>query len=166
MARAEESGLESDSVDLLTVAQSLHWFDLKRFYAEVERVLHPNGVLAVWTYGVPRMNDVKLDRVLQGYYRETVGEYWPPERKHVEDGYRSIEFPFTEIPGPSLSMRESWTQQQFLGYLRSWSATARYVDARGDDPVDALSEQLAPVWGDPQRARAVSWPLSLRLGRR
>jgi ubiquinone/menaquinone biosynthesis C-methylase UbiE len=166
VAHAEESGLETNSVDLVTVAQSLHWFDRPQFYAEVQRVLHPNGVLAVWTYGMPRLNDVNLDRILQTYYRDTVGDYWPPERRYVDDGYRSLEFPFTEIPGPSLSMRENWTRQQFLGYLRSWSATARYVDARGDDPVVPVSEQLAPIWGDPQRARAVSWPLSLRLGRK
>jgi SAM-dependent methyltransferase len=165
VARAEESGLESDSVDLVTVAQSLHWFDLPQFYAEVERVLHANGVLAVWTYGLPRLNDVNLDRVLQKYYWETVANYWPPERRYVDDGYRTLEFPFAEISGPSLSMRENWSQAQFLGYLRSWSATARYVDAHGEDPVVPLSELLAPRWGDAQRARAVSWPLSLRLGR-
>jgi ubiquinone/menaquinone biosynthesis C-methylase UbiE len=51
VARAEESGIESQSVDLVTVAQALHWFDLDPFYGEVQRVLKPSGVLAVWTYG-------------------------------------------------------------------------------------------------------------------
>jgi SAM-dependent methyltransferase len=166
VARAEDCGLDSDSVDLVTVAQSLHWFDRPQFYAEVERVLHEKGVLAVWTYGVPRLNESPLDRLLQEFYGETVGPYWPPERRHVEDGYRSIEFPFEEIASPSLSMREQWTLPQFLGYLRSWSATARYVDAHGEDPVAALVESLTPLWGDPQRSRGISWPMSLRLGRK
>jgi SAM-dependent methyltransferase len=166
VAPAEASGLECDSVDLVTVAQSLHWFDLPQFYAEVKRVLHPGGVLAVWTYGVPRLNEPSLDRLVQSYYADTVGEYWPPERRHVEDGYRSLDFPFAELASPSLSMREDWTQAQFLGYLRSWSATARYVDARGADPVAELEAVMSPVWGDPQRARTVSWPLSLRVGRK
>jgi SAM-dependent methyltransferase len=166
VARAEDSGLESDSLDLVTVAQSLHWFDRPQFYAEVKRVLHVRGVLAVWTYAVPRLNDPNLDRLLQTYYWDTVGQYWPPERRDVESGYRSIEFPFVEIASPSLSMLENWTQAQFLGYLRSWSATARYVDARGEDPVVPLEAQLSPVWGDSQRTRTVSWPLSLRVGRK
>jgi SAM-dependent methyltransferase len=166
VARAEQSGLENVSLDLVTVAQSLHWFDLPLFYAECERVLRPDGVLAVWTYGVPRLNDANLDRVLQTYYWQTVGTYWPPERRHVEDGYRSLPFPFKEVAGPSLSMRENWTLAQFLGYLRSWSATGRYVDAHGTDPVAALNDELGPPWGEAQRARAVSWPLSLRLGRK
>jgi ubiquinone/menaquinone biosynthesis C-methylase UbiE len=166
VARAEESGLESDSVDLVTVAQSLHWFDLPQFYAEVQRVLHPGGVLAVWTYGVPRLNEPNLDRLLQTYYWDTVGQYWPPERRDVENGYRSLAFPFREIASPSLSMLESWTQAQFLGYVRSWSATARYVDARGEDPVVTLERQVSPLWGETQRTRTVSWPLSLRVGRK
>jgi hypothetical protein len=123
-------------------------------------------VLAVWTYAVPRLNDANIDRLLQTYYWDTVGEFWPPERRHVEDGYRSLEFPFPEFKSPSLSMLENWTQTQFLGYLRSWSATARYVDARGADPVEALEIQLSPFWGDAQRTRTVSWPMSLRVGRR
>jgi ubiquinone/menaquinone biosynthesis C-methylase UbiE len=164
VARAEDSGLENGSVDCVTVAQSLHWFDRPLFYAEAERVLRPAGVLAVWTYAVPRLNDGNLDKLLQTYYWETVGEFWPPERRHVEDGYRSMEFPFPEMKSPSLSMRESWTLARFLGYLRSWSATARYADAHGEDPVAELEARITPAWGEPERQRTVSWPLSLRVG--
>jgi ubiquinone/menaquinone biosynthesis C-methylase UbiE len=163
VSRAEASGIETGSIDVVTVAQSLHWFDRPAFYEEARRVLRPKGVLAVWTYGIPRLNDVNLDRVMQAFYWETVGPYWPPERRYVEDGYRSIDFPFTELPAPSLSMREQWTLPQFLGYLRSWSSVGRFVDDRGADPVEQAEEQFTPHWGS--RARAVSWPLSLRLGR-
>jgi SAM-dependent methyltransferase len=163
VAPAEHSGLEAGSMDVVTVAQALHWFDRTAFYAEARRVLRPEGLLAVWTYGVPRLNDSNLDRAMQKFYWETVGPFWAPERRYVEDGYRSIDFPFTEFAGPSLSMREQWTLPQFLGYLRSWSAVGQYVDARGEDPVAFVEPEFAPYWG--ARARAVSWPLSLRLGR-
>ncbi|CAF1293091.1 unnamed protein product [Rotaria sp. Silwood1] len=44
--------LESNSVDIITVATSLHWLNLKVFVEEVKRVLKPNiGVFAIWTYG-------------------------------------------------------------------------------------------------------------------
>jgi SAM-dependent methyltransferase len=163
VARAEKSGLDAASLDVITVAQALHWFERPAFYAEARRVLKPEGVLAVWTYGIPRLNDVNLDRAMQTFYWETVGNFWPPERRYVEDGYRSIDFPFTEVTAPSLSMRENWTLPQFLGYLRSWSSVGRYVDAHGEDPVVQVEELFAPTWGS--RARDVSWPLSLRLGR-
>ncbi|MEJ1964446.1 MAG: class I SAM-dependent methyltransferase [Gammaproteobacteria bacterium] len=163
VARAEASGIEAGTMDVITVAQGLHWFDRPAFYTEARRVLRPAGLLAVWTYGIPRLNDANLDRVMQAFYWETVGPYWPPERRYVEDGYRSIDFPFAEIPAPSLSMRETWTLPQFLGYLRSWSSVGRYVDDKGEDPVVQADELFTPHWGS--RARAVSWPLSLRLGR-
>lgn len=163
VAKAESSGIPDALLDLITVAQALHWFDRPAFYTEARRVLKPQGVIAVWTYGIPRLNDGNLDRIMQTFYWETVGPFWTPERRYVEDGYRSIDFPFNEISAPSLSMRESWTMPQFLGYLRSWSSVGRYVDARGEDPVVMVQEQFAPYWGS--RTRDVSWPLSLRLGR-
>lgn len=165
VAPADASGLAPASVDLITVAQALHWFDLAAFYAEVRRVLCPDGVLAVWSYGVLTVEGAEADRLVQQFYHDTVGPYWPPERAHVENGYRSLAFPFEEIDAPPFAMEAVWTLPQLLGYFRSWSATGRYIAANGHDPVTALAEQLAPRWGEPGRGRLVTWPLALRVGR-
>lgn len=165
VAPAEESGLADASVDLLTVAQALHWFDLERFYAEARRVLNPAGVVAVWTYGVLLLADPRINECVQIFYRDTVGPYWPPERRHVENGYRELPFPFPEIAAPPLQMETSWDLAQLLGYFRSWSASGRYHAAHGSDPVAALAQELAPLWGDPEQRRTIAWPLSLRVGR-
>jgi len=164
VAPAEASGLPDNSVDLITVAQALHWFDLDGFYAEVNRVLKSSGVLAVWTYGVLSVEGAPVNALVQHFYRETVGPYWPAERIHVETGYRSLPFPFNEIAPPQLSMEELWALPQLLGYFRSWSATGRFIVSNGFDPVDVLAQQLVPVWGDPQTKRLVTWPLLLRIG--
>jgi len=166
VAPAEASGLGDASVDLITVAQALHWFDLDRFYAEARRVLKPAGVLAAWTYGVLILEDPQINERVQIFYRDTVGPYWPPERHHVETGYRDLPFPFPEIAAPPLQMETSWDLTQLLGYFRSWSATGRYVAERGSDPVLALADELVPLWGDPARRRTIAWPLSLRVGRK
>jgi ubiquinone/menaquinone biosynthesis C-methylase UbiE len=50
VAPAENSGIKSETLDLIMIAQALHWFDLDRFYAEARRVLKPNGVLAASAY--------------------------------------------------------------------------------------------------------------------
>jgi len=165
VATAESSGLLSESVDLITVAQALHWFDLPGFYAEVRRVLRPNGVLAVWTYGVLTVEGDGVDAIVVNFYHNTVGPYWPFERAHVENGYRSLPFPFTEIAAPPFAMEAFWTLPQLLGYIRSWSATGRFAAEHGRDPVVALEQQLPPLWGDLQQRRQVTWPLSLRVGR-
>src|SRR5690349_19273332 len=116
VARAEQCGLPDASVSLVTVAQALHWFDRKLFFAEVERVLTRGGVLATWAYGIDEVEGDAVNQIVQDYYFNVVGPYWPPERKLVEEGYRSIEFPFLEIKPPAFRMEVSWTLAQLLGY--------------------------------------------------
>lgn len=165
VARAERSGLPEASVDLVTVAQALHWFDIPAFFAEAGRVLVPGGVVAVWCYGMQRVGDDAVDRVLSRFYADTVGPFWPPERRLVETEYRTLAFPFDELRPPRFEMAAAWPLPDLLAYIRTWSATARYADAHGHDPVVALAEELAPLWGPSRNARTVRWPLSLRVGR-
>jgi ubiquinone/menaquinone biosynthesis C-methylase UbiE len=165
VAPAERSGIASDSVDLVAVAQALHWFDQVAFYAEVQRVLRADGVLAVWSYGVIHVDEAALDSLLQHFYAHTVGPFWPAERRLVEEGYRSIPFPFARLPTPALAMQEQWSLPQLLGYVRSWSATGRYVTQHNTDPVVQLQEQLEALWGGETTKRMVSWPLTLLFGR-
>ena len=165
VAPAEASGLSAGTVDLVTVAQALHWFDLDRFYAEVRRVLKPGGVLAVWSYGVLAVAGAAVDERVQTFYRDIVGPYWPPERQLVESGYRTLPFPFAELEAPAFHMETSWSLSELLGYVRSWSATGRFGVERGYDPVTALADELAPLWGAPLEPRIVTWPLALRVGR-
>ncbi len=166
VAPAENSGLPAESVDLVTVAQALHWFDLTAFYAEARRVLRPNGVLSVWSYGIHTVDEPRIQALLYEYYSETVGEYWPPERKIVEAGYHSLAFPFVELKPPSFAMSEPWTLAQLLGYLRSWSATSRYVQKNRVDPVTPLGNSLELLWGGADSTRLVQWPVTMRVGRK
>ena len=165
VAVAEESGLADASVGLITVAQALHWFDLDRFYAEVQRVLRPGGVLAAWAYGINQIEGEPLNQLIQDFYTNIVGPYWPPERRLVEQGYRTMAFPFTELAPPSFRMEARWTLDELLGYFSTWSATNRYIKATGRNPLEPLAEACARHWGDPKASRLVMWPLSLRIGR-
>jgi SAM-dependent methyltransferase len=165
VATAERSGLDPGTADLVVVAQALHWLDLEPFYREVARVLVPGGVLAVWTYGTQFLDDPGIDPLLQRFYTDVVGPYWPGERRHVESGYRNLPFPFPELEPPCFAMEEQWSLSQLLGYLRTWSATQRFRESQGHDPVDQLSQEIEPLWGGPSQLRTVRWPLSLRLGR-
>lgn len=162
---AAEAPTHADaSIDLVCVAQALHWFDLERFYTGVRRVLRPDGVIAVWTYGLSRVAP-DVDRVFLQLYTEILEPYWPPERRHVENAYADLAFPFTPIDAPQFAMQCDWTLAQYLAYLRTWSATQRYLRERGADPVDRIADAMAQAWGDPSVARGVRWPLGLRVGR-
>jgi SAM-dependent methyltransferase len=165
VAPADASGLPDESADVVTVAQALHWFDRVAFYAEARRVLVPHGLLAVWTYGDPMLDDPALDAMLHRFNKVTVGGYWPPERGLLDDGYRSLDFPFREIDAPSFTLEREWTLAELAGYLRSWSATARFVERQGRDPVDDIERELGAHWPADIR-RTVRWPLSMRAGHR
>ena len=165
VALAHDSGLPDASADLVTVAQALHWFDLEPFYQEARRVLKPGGMIAAWSYGMIALEGDAANQVLQHFYHQVIGPYWPAERHHVETGYRELAFPFERLPTPDFVMKVNWTLPHLLGYLRSWSACARYREAHNADPVEALSARLEPYWKDPNEMRQVSWPLTLLVGR-
>lgn len=162
---AEHCTLRSHTVDLVTAAQSFHWFNQERFCAEAARVLRPGGLCAVWCYGITRVSRA-VDEVFHVLYEERLGPFWPPERRHVEDGYRHLPFHFEALPEiPRLEMRLEWTLAQYLAYLRSWSASQRCLKETGRDAVAELEADFTAAWGDPAQAREVDWPLSLRAGR-
>ncbi len=160
---AERSTLADASASLVTVAQALHWFDFAPFYAEVRRVLKPGGGFAAWSYAACVV-DAAVDKVIDRLYVDLTGPYWPPERVHVESGYRTLPFPFAEQAAPSLPMIAHWNVEQLLAYLRSWSATQRYIKAHGDDPVGIVEADLRAAWGAPAHVRAVQWTFHLRAG--
>lgn len=164
VGRAEESALREASVDLVTVAQAIHWFDLDRFYREVERVAKPGAVLAAWCYDLVRITP-GVDRCVDRFYTEVVGPHWPKERAHVESHYRELPFPFEEVAPPRCTMRARWNLGGLLGYVETWSALKAYREARRVDPLPDLAARVAAAWGDSQRRRGVVWPLYFRIGR-
>lgn len=164
VAPAEASGLPDRSADLVAVAQALHWFDLPQFHAEVRRVLKPGGVIAAWGYNRLLVDQPEVQRSVDRFYEETIGGYWPPERVHVENGYRDLDFPFPRITAPRFSLHKDWTREHLLGYLRSWSAVGRFKAANGYDPVDALEGEIAAHWPEGKTVR-VAWPLFMLAGR-
>lgn len=147
---------------LVAAAQAAHWFDFDRFHAECRRVLMPGGVLAAWTYEKFRV-DGEVDAVVDRFYADVVGRYWPPERRYVEEGYRTLPFPWRELPVPSFELETEWTLSQVLGYLGTWSAVRRCEDATGTDPLSGLRPHLAALW-PPEGTRRLRWPIHLRLG--
>lgn len=162
-ATAEQVPLADACADLTVIAQALHWFDLDGFYSEVRRVLRPGGLITALSYGLHRIS-APVDAVVEGFYSEIVGPYWPEERRHIEAGYTSLPFPFEPIDLGPYQMTLDWTLTELLGYLRTWSAVQRYVDARGEDPVAMIEPELQSAWGT-RPEQQVIWPLIVRCGR-
>ncbi len=161
---AERAPLAPASIDLVTVGQALHWFGFADFYDEVRRVARPEGLVSAWCYGLLRISP-SLDRLLDHFYHQTLGGYWPRQRRYIEEGYRTIPFPFARIVLPEFQVELAWTLPQLAGYLRTWSAVQRFRKAKGHDPVSDLESELARHWPEGGRRRKITWPLYVLAGR-
>ncbi len=162
--REDDSRLDPGTVDLVTAAQALHWFDRGTFFQECRRVLRPGGVVAAWCYGQPRIQP-DIDAMVDQFYSETIGPYWPPERRLVEAGYRDIRFPFEEIATPAFTMLSRLTLSGLLSYIGTWSAVQRYRANEQRDPLLPLGDMLRKPWGESERRHEVRWPIAMRVGR-
>jgi Methyltransferase domain len=164
VARAEASGLGDASVDLVTVAQALHWFDLDGFAREVRRVAAPGAAIVVWSYLWTSVDDPGVDALVQALARETLGPDWPPEIRFVAEEYRTVPFPFREVTPPPFVFTARWTLTELLGFVRTWSAIARHARRTGRDPVAEAEPRLRRAWGDPRVRRGIRWPIAIRAG--
>lgn len=157
----EKFPLREHSVDLITVAQAAHWFDMELFSQEVKKVLKLNGVIAVWGYGLLSIND-ETDELITHFYKEIIGPYWDKERKHIDEFYTNLYFPFKEIPTPPFSITTFWTLEELYGYISTWSSVQKYIQQHGHNPVDKLMKVIKNHWvGELQ---IVNFPLFLRMG--
>jgi SAM-dependent methyltransferase len=162
---AEQPALAAQSVDLITVAQALHWFDQARFYNAAWEILKPDGVLAVWSYKLLSVNPA-IDKVVKHFYHDIVGPYWPQERKLIEQGYPPLPKLFNNIETPMFAMQSEWSASDLLGYLGTWSASRYYQAEQGTDPLDQIREELLQAWGDGDTIRLIHWPLHIRVGKK
>lgn len=157
---AEESGLENNSVDLITVATAAHWFNHDLFYAEAKRVAKQNGVLAVWTYSEAKIS-AEIDSLMEWFMYDYLHYYWPDGRWYVRNRYATLPFPFTPIKTPAFVCHMNWNKQQWLNYVMSWSAYNNYVAQHNTDPVEVLLPKLNLLWNEGE-TKQITWPLHLK----
>jgi hypothetical protein len=160
---AESTTLADRTVDLIAVAQAAHWFELPRFYMEARRVGRPKAAIALIGYGRTGL-DGAAGEVVDDFYSRVLGKWWPPERAHIETAYRHVDFPFAEEPAPSIEMSVSWTCDQLIGYISTWSAVRAMEKAEGSGEMREFEVRLRAAWGAAD-VRRVNWPLQMRIGR-
>lgn len=163
-APAENTLIPSGSVNLITVAQAIHWFNFEAFYSEARRVAAPGALLAIWCYNLLKVNSA-ADLLIDNLYADVLGDkYWDEERRYVEERYLTIPFPFTEIKVPDFEIEVSWSFDHLLGYLNSWSAVQHYIRKNNSNPIDQFIPSLRSAWGESD-VLPVKFPLFMRLGK-
>ncbi|MDN3587663.1 class I SAM-dependent methyltransferase [Pedobacter aquatilis] len=160
---SDKANVDDESFDLITVAQAIHWFNFDAFYHEVKRTLKPDGILAVIGYGIMNI-DKKVDKAVHKLYEDFLGKYWDPERRYIEESYKTIPFPFEEIIAPHFQIKTRWNFNQLIGYLNTWSALQHYKKANERNPLEYMFTELKEAWGS-DAEKEVRFPILLRVGK-
>lgn len=153
-----------DCLDLIVVAQALHWFSGPQFFREVTRTLRQDGLFCAWCYGLAQVSPA-IDELVAYLHGSLVADYWPAGRASVDLGYSDIELPMPAVTTPPEQIRLQWSLEQFLGYLDTWSAVRTCRELTRTDPLHLLHTDLQRAWGDPERTRPIRWPLHIIAGR-
>ena len=164
VGRAETTGFEDNTFDLITVAQAVHWFDFEKFYAEVRRVAKPNATIAIWGYGMMRFHDEEVDNLIQNFYHGVTDKYWDAERRHIDEAYQNVPFPFELIETPHFSMVFKWQREELEGYLNSWSSIQHFKKANGYNPIPKLMLEMEAFWGEFER-KMLYFPVFMKIGK-
>ncbi|KAL3623554.1 hypothetical protein CASFOL_032370 [Castilleja foliolosa] len=157
------------SVDLVTLAQALHWFDLPKFYEQVKCVLKkPNGVIAAWCYTLPEVNP-KVDSVLARFHSNP---YWESPRVLVDAKYETIDFPFERVDGLEkngpfrFDSEKEMDLEGYFTYLKSWSAYQTAKEKGVELLSDGVVEDFKRGWNeDGKTKKIVNFPIYLRIGK-
>ncbi|MGF1742760.1 class I SAM-dependent methyltransferase [Vibrio profundum] len=161
---AEQISCSNQSVDLVTVAQAAHWFNLDEFYGEVTRVIRPGGVIALITYGVPNIAG-PMEALFNQFYWQDIHQFWPPARAHVEQGYKSLAFPFHELATDIPDIELWWNYEEFTGYIDTWSAASEARRLNSENILTNFKSELLKMWGSHDTRYKVSWPVETRVGK-
>jgi ubiquinone/menaquinone biosynthesis C-methylase UbiE len=166
LGNAEKTDLPDKSIDLITTACSAHWFDINLFYNEVERLLKSGGVLAIWTYFKPRIEQ-KINKVLDEYYDEILGDYWVNKTSHVSLHYQEIPFPFNEVRlSQTFMSKMNWNYQNLKGFLQTESGNKEFVSKNSFDPINLINDKLKNSWGESDLIRTVYFELFIKIGKK
>lgn len=162
--RAEQTSFASNTFDLITIAQAIHWFDFGKFYEEVYRTAKPNALIAIWGYGLLQIDPI-LDPIVDSFYSEQIGKYWDSERKYIDEAYRTIPFPFQEIATPGFEIEAEWNLTQLEGYFNTWSSVQKYIARHQVNPVQEVIHQIQPYWQPTEGKKQIRFPVFMRAGR-
>ena len=161
---AEKLELPDNCVDLITVAQAAHWFDLPEFYKEVSRVGKNGAVIALISYGVLRLEG-ELDKHFQDFYWNKIGRFWSSRRKMVDDGYKTLDFPFEELKHPAININLNWNFSEFIGYISTWSAVRNANESNNTHLFSDFASQTETLWGEVDNTNQITWDVNMRVGR-
>jgi ubiquinone/menaquinone biosynthesis C-methylase UbiE len=153
---AEKSGLQDNSINLITVATAIHWFSNESFFDEVKRVLTPNGKIATWNYFGIRVNS-EINKIIDYFQFELLESYWDERLFRGFKDATAFELPFKKFRPPEIKMEDVWNLDQLLNFLYTWSSVHKYIKLNNKNPIELIYDDLQGAWGKENERKKISW---------
>jgi ubiquinone/menaquinone biosynthesis C-methylase UbiE len=163
--------IDDKDVDLITFAQSLHFFDLSKIYPCIKRVLKPDGMFVAWSYIYPECcESVEINIILSTCYYKILKNFWEPFRSLVNERYKTIKNDLSpdesfSLPDDAKFVIKKWTLDDLWKYMNTWTAVQYAIKLTGDSPIDPFYEKLNDVWEDPKSVKTFKFELYFIHGR-
>ncbi|CAL1266724.1 unnamed protein product [Larinioides sclopetarius] len=152
---AEKLPFEDGTVQLLTAATALHWFDLDTFLPEARRVLCANGVMAVYGYlnMKPLLDDpakaVEVDELYIEYEKALESYHVMSRVSLLQNRYKDVKFPFEEVNRcPDFRCCFEGKLPDIVNYVSTWSGFQNFkkVDSKGaEELLDYFKKSASPA---------------------
>ena len=143
MSPGEVLLIKDSSVDLLTVCQAVHWFDLEPFYSEAKRVLKPNGIIALYGYFSPQVRiEPRVNELINEMYYAKLHKYFHPKSKILEERYVNLEFPFENVHRSTHDFEMKGTLDFLVNWIKTWSGYQEYKKVNGDLRAENLMKEF------------------------
>jgi SAM-dependent methyltransferase len=162
VALAESSGLRNKSVDLVTVATAIHWFNKEKFSEEVKRVIKPGGIAATWNYIALRVNP-QVNNVLDNKFKDIINDYWDEKLQKVFKDNKEYELPFKKLSTPEIKMEYEWNLVNMINFLNTWSAVQSFIEKNNKNPIELIYDDFKNAWGNEEEKKKVNFKFILKV---
>ncbi|XP_061186172.1 putative methyltransferase DDB_G0268948 [Saccostrea echinata] len=167
ISRAEQMEFLSDcSVDLVTVAQTMHWLEMEPFYKEVIRILKPRGSIVIYGYGNGTLNKSEGNLVIEKFFNHDLEEFWDSRSRHADNFYQNMYLPFSGWERKSdFFIQNKWSANEVVGYLSTWSSCRKYLKKNPKSGrLDEIQQQLIDIYNG--QKITITWPMVVFVGRK
>ncbi|GAB6028243.1 hypothetical protein CHUAL_002430 [Chamberlinius hualienensis] len=142
---AEELPVPDSSVDVVTGAQCFHWFDHEKFHIEMNRVLKPNGVVAIIGHELEFLSDPNDEKKSEELSNATIRffvqllPYLQNAASPILNRYSNLSFPYADVVREVEVRSESpITLADYIGLMGTYS---QFQSWKRQHPESALAAQ-------------------------